>query len=493
MRESEEKFSKAFATSPHAITITRASDGSFIEANSAFNSMMGYSAAEIAGSSTLGLQIWARQEDRKKVIASLRAGQPVVNQEYLFRTKHGEMITGLFSAQTIKLNQGLCLLSSVADISDRKRAEALVEEIKTRDEAILNSIGDAVFACDKDGIILLFNQMAADMTGIPIKEAIGHHYRDTITFIKESNGKPCDDCIAKAIKSHVITKMANHVMLVRQDGSRIPVADSAAPIKDAAGDVMGCVVVFHDVTRERQIDKAKTEFVSLASHQLRTPLSTINWYVEMLLSLDVGQLTTKQRQYSEEVYHASQRMVNLVNSLLNVSRLELGTLAVDPELVDITKIAATCLKDLRPLILKKKLAVTEKYDKKIAKVKADPKLLAMIFENFLSNSVKYTNPGGKIELTITENKEGVRIAVTDNGIGIPQCQQAEICTKLFRADNAKQLDPDGTGLGLYIVREIVNYTGGQIGFTSHEGKGSTFYANLPLAGMTKKSGSKGLV
>jgi signal transduction histidine kinase len=287
--------------------------------------------------------------------------------------------------------------------------------------------------------------------------------------------------------------MANHVLLVRKDGHKIPVADSAAPIRDAVGNTIGCVVVFHDVTRERQIDKAKTEFVSLASHQLRTPLSTINWYVEMLLSLDVGKLTPKQRQYSEEVYHASQRMVNLVNALLNVSRLELGTISVEPKLVNIITIAKTCLKELSPQILKKKLIVKQKYEKSITFVSVDPKLIAIIFQNFLSNSVKYTPNKGKINLTINKEKESLLISVADNGIGIPVSQQANIFEKLFRADSAKKTDPDGSGLGLYIVKEIIHYIGGKIWFKSSTRKGTTFYASLPLSGMSKKTKGKQLL
>jgi PAS domain S-box-containing protein len=187
---------------------------------------------------------------------------------------------------------------NIRDITDRKRAEQsaleAVKEIRAVDESILNSIGDAVFACDEYGKISLFNIMAERMTGISAREAVGSHYNQIVTFIGEGDGKPVNDFITEAIKNDKITKTANHVLLVRKDGRKIPVANSAAPFKNIKGDILGCVVVFHDVTKERQVDKAKTEFVSLASHQLRTPLSAINWYSEMLLSEDVGKLSQKQ-------------------------------------------------------------------------------------------------------------------------------------------------------------------------------------------------------
>ena len=294
-------------------------------------------------------------------------------------------------------------------------------------------------------------------------------------------------------ENNVITKMANHTLLVRNDGSEIPVSDSAAPIKSLNDKIIGCVVVFHDMTKERAIDIAKTEFVSLASHQLRTPLSTINWYCEMLLSEDVGRLKIKQKEYSQEIYHASQRMVALVNALLNVSRLELGTFAADPKPTDIIKVTKTCLNDLHPKILKKKLVVNQKYSKNISSVKIDSKLLTIILQNFLTNSVKYTKNGGKIGVNISREKGILNIAISDTGIGIPKDQQKDIFEKLFRADNAKKLDPDGSGLGLYIVKKIVDYLGGKVWFKSNKGKGTIFYTSLPLKGMTKKEGVKNLI
>ena len=264
LRQSEEKFSKAFQTSPYAITINRMEDGSFVEVNDAFILLTGFSLKETLANSSIGLKLWVNEKDRQQMVEDLRNGKKVVSREYLFRMKNGEIMTGLFSAQVLKLSHGLCLLSSILDITDRKKNEQEIMKSKAKSDAILSSIGDAVFACDKEGNILLFNKMAEELTGISAKDAIGHHYSKIITFIRESDGKPSNDFVYEAIKSNKITKMTNHVLLFRKDKGKIPVADSAAPITDAKGNIIGCVVVFHDVTHERQIDKAKTEFVSLA-------------------------------------------------------------------------------------------------------------------------------------------------------------------------------------------------------------------------------------
>jgi PAS domain S-box-containing protein len=402
-------------------------------------------------------------------------------------------VNNRFFLQTISMSMKDYLRVYSTDITDLKIAQASILELKNRNESILESIGDAVVACNKRGIIQVFNKVAEEMTGITSTIAIGKHYKKVLNFVRDSDGKPSHDFIADVIKNKKMSEMESQVSLLREDGAKIPVADSASPVSDQEGNISGCVVIFRDMTRERKIDKAKTEFVSLASHQLRTPLSTINWYSEILLSEEIGKLNPKQEQYSKEVYHASQRMVALVNSLLNVSRLELGTFAVDPRPMNIAKIAETTIKELQPQITAKNLTIKEKYGKNATLINVDPKLMGMILQNLVSNSVKYTNSGGLITISLVKKDNNLIIQVEDNGIGIPKNQQKEIFGKLFRADNAKIADPDGSGLGLYIVKEIIAYTGGAVWFESTEGQGTKFYASIPLSGMKKKENNKQLI
>ena len=251
--------------------------------------------------------------------------------------------------------------------------------------------------------------------------------------------------------------------------------------------------MFRDVTKERSIDRAKTELVSLASHQMRTPLSAISWYIEFLQSKDYGLLNDKQTEFVEEIFNASKRMTTLVDSLLNVSRLEMGTFSVEPVMSDIIEIAKINTSVLQSQIQLKNLKLTESYDPKIKSFLADPKLLGIIFQNLLSNAVKYTPVGGDVRLKINKGGKLLTITVSDSGVGIPKYQQPKIFTKLFRADNANKIDPTGTGLGLYIIYEIVSHSGGKVWFDSVEGKGSNFYVTYPLTGMTKKAGNKKLI
>lgn len=243
----------------------------------------------------------------------------------------------------------------------------------------------------------------------------------------------------------------------------------------------------------KEVDRAKSEFVSLASHQLRTPPSAIKWFAEMLLGEKAGKITDeRQKKYLQEIAYNNKRMIELVNQLLNVSRVELGTFAIEPRPTDISSVAEEALEELAPQIVKKELNVAKEYDENMPLINTDPALLRIIFQNLISNAAKYTPEKGMIQLTIKKETGNFLIRVADNGCGIPIGQQSKVFTKLFRADNAREIDPDGTGLGLYIVQSIVKEMGGAIRFESEENKGSAFYVVLPLEGLKKREGVKGL-
>lgn len=258
-----------------------------------------------------------------------------------------------------------------------------------------------------------------------------------------------------------------------------------------------------DVTTEKQVDKAKTEFVSLASHQLRTPLTAINWYTELLMSDDNNQLTKEQKSYIDEIYQGSTRMVSLVNALLNVSRLELGNFAVSPEKTNVSSLVNNIIKEEQPSITQKALSFTKRIAPRVS-IPIDQKLFWIVVQNILSNAVKYTPNEGKVFMQAKVIEKGKEfggktmtesswcLTVKDSGYGIPTDQQEKIFSKLFRASNVQQLDTTGTGLGLYIVKAILDQSGGNIWFVSAKGKGTAFYVTIPMTGMKKKTGSKQL-
>ncbi|MFA6414869.1 MAG: ATP-binding protein [Candidatus Paceibacterota bacterium] len=372
----------------------------------------------------------------------------------------------------------------------RERTKSL-EMARAKEEAILLSIGDGLLATDEKGNIIFINKTAEHLLGKKSKDVVGKNFAAVIPLEDEKGVTiPLEKHpVNMVLVAGVTTAALPAVYYKRKDKKRSPLSIMATPvILDRK--VIGTIKVFRDITYEREIDKAKTEFVSLASHQLRTPLSTVNWYAEMLLAGDVGALNEKQQKYLDEVYRSNQRMVELVNALLDVASLELGTFIIDPEPTDICALSENVIDEQRPQIMTRKLQFSFSCAKNISLMQADPKLLRMVIQNILSNAVKYTAEGGTIDLTITlADKKNVLLKLSDTGYGIPKNQQNRIFTKLFRADNVRDKDTDGTGLGLYIVKSIVENSGGNVRFVSSE-KGTTFYVSLPLNGM-KESPTEG--
>lgn len=172
-------------------------------------------------------------------------------------------------------------------------------------------------------------------------------------------------------------------------------------------------------------------------------------------------------------------MITLVNTLLNVSRIELGTFSVEPKPIDLRQITDKIIEGLVPLMEKKQIAVNKRYDLDIPVIFLDPNLISIVVENLLSNAIQYTSESGKISIFIKNQPDTILLEVVDNGCGIPQSQQSRIFAKFFRADNARAKIAGGNGLGLYMSKTIVDRSGGKIWFESEEGKGTKFYVELP--------------
>lgn len=371
-----------------------------------------------------------------------------------------------------------------------ERAKGKIEEearnTKKFEQAVAAAT-DAITIMTPAGMILYANSSWETLTGYARTDAVGKNF---IFLYAEKTPREILAKMWEIVKRG--TPFTSEEMTgKRADGSEYSAQVSVYPILEN-GRVLFYTALAQDITKRKEVDKAKTEFVSLASHQLRTPLSAIRWYSEMLLAKGAGVLSGTQEKYIKEVYDANRRMIELVSALLNVSRIDLGTFAIDPRPADISELSESVLKELEHQITAKRLLIKTNYDPAIPKLNVDAGLMRIVFQNLLSNAVKYTGDGGEIRVILGKENERLLITVSDSGYGIPKAQQSQIFTKLFRADNARELDPSGTGLGLYIVKAIMEKSGGSIRFESEEGKGTTFYGILPLSGSPGRGGTKQL-
>ena len=229
----------------------------------------------------------------------------------------------------------------------------------------------------------------------------------------------------------------------------------------------------------RELDMAKDEFISMASHQLRTPLTAIKGFLSMLLDGDAGEIKIGQYDFIHEAYSGANRMVGLINDLLNVSRMETGRFFIEPEMINVEEAVKEEVHQLSTQASEKGIDLSITKKGKIPLVWADETKLRQVIMNFIDNALHYTQKG-KVTVYMGVEKNHFVFKVIDSGIGIPEYQQKELFQKFFRADNARHFRPDGTGLGLYLAKKVVEDHNGEVLFDSIEGKGSTFGFRFPL-------------
>mgnify|MGYP002078386683 CR=1 FL=1 len=230
----------------------------------------------------------------------------------------------------------------------------------------------------------------------------------------------------------------------------------------------------------RKLDEAKDEFISMASHQLRTPLTSIKGYVDMILEGDAGDITPMQRKFLTEAFVSSERMVHLINDFLNVSRLQTGTFIIDKRPVNLAKIVGQELDSLKISADGRELAFAYKKPANFPTLMLDEGKIRQVIMNFADNALYYSRPGTKITVLLAIEGDEVVLQVKDTGIGVPKKEQARLFTKFYRASNARKQRPDGTGVGLYLAKRVIMEHGGSVIFSSVEGEGSTFGFRLPL-------------
>ncbi|MEJ0053999.1 MAG: PAS domain-containing sensor histidine kinase [bacterium] len=362
---------------------------------------------------------------------------------------------------------------------EKERAQGIAEELEKFKLAV-DGVSEHIVITDPEGIILFANPAAERITGFTRAEILGKKSgsRELWGGLMDTDFYRTLWQTIKVEKKTFSGEIKNH----RKSGEEYDAHTVISPILDDEGGVEFFVAIERDITKEKEVDKAKSEFVSLASHQLRTPLTSINWYSEMLLGDEVAKTARRQDEYLAKIHAGSQRMVVLVDALLDVSRIELGTLQTELKPVSVTGLLGDVIGEQKPQIDAKRITVATDFPKQVPVLETDPSRVRMIFQNLLSNGIKYTPSGGRISISVSlEDSRNVRVVFSDTGYGIPKKDQDKIFTKMFRADNIKTKGEDGTGLGLYIVKSVLTALGGSVRFESEENKGTTFYVTLPLA------------
>lgn len=365
------------------------------------------------------------------------------------------------------------------------RLQEQVEEARRRAsqlETIIESIADGVFLCDKEGRIIDVNKAGLRLIGLSKKEETLLPLVDYLALLRlrHPDGRPIameELALSRALRGETIRgyeEIARHPQTKRD----IYLLVSAAPVRDAEGNVIGAVEVISDITRMREFDKLIDEFISVAAHELKTPVAIMKGYAQALLRA-VEEISPQRRKMLEAINRGADRIDRIVKDLLDISRLHVGRMELARERID--------LSDLVEDVADRMALTTTRHRIRVVKaepivVEGDRARIEQVLINLLDNAIKYSPKGGDIDLTVAVRNHQAVVSVRDYGVGIPKEKQDHIFERFYRAHAGTPYDFGGMGVGLYISREIILRHGGKMWFQSEEGKGSTFYFSLPLPG-----------
>lgn len=341
---------------------------------------------------------------------------------------------------------------------------------------------------DVDGTVFYANKAVEELTGFPLNEVVGKKVGSKELWgglMPKSFYKKLWQTI-KLQKKPFIGEFKNK----RKDGSIFYSRAMIFPVLDDHKEVEFFVEVHSDMTKQKELDDAKTQFISLAGHQLQTPLTVIRWYVESL-SHDPT-LNDEQKSYLLEAEVATLKAIETTDELLYASRIELNTFAIDPVPGDVVKIMHSAVEYFKNEANKKGVYIRESHDE-IPVIKVDPNILGTVYRTLVSNAITYTPPGGSVNISHSlDQAKNVICTVEDTGFGISPRYREQMFTKFFRSEEARLADPRGVGLGLFDAKRLIEEAGGKIWYTSPSESGSpkhpgtTFYVSIPLTGMRKK-------
>ncbi len=367
----------------------------------------------------------------------------------------------------------LALLNILEDV-DENYKKTKRERAKTL--AIIENFVDGMLFFDPEDRLTIINPKAEKLFGIDSEKVVGKKIKELYEIDQFSE---LLEFIEDKEKEENLSQVFREELQIGDNYFEITTTEV-----EEENESWGVLVHVHDVTREKRIERIKSEFVSVAAHQLRTPLSGIKWTLETFLEETVEEkekLTEDEVDLIKKAYDANERMVNLINDLLNVSRIEEGRYIYEPQIVNIFDVIDPIVKNYKEVIEKKDNVEFKlnKVKKNFPAVKVDTEKISIVIQNLLDNAIKYTDKG-EIVLSISmKGEDELKISVQDDGIGIPEEQQERLFNKFFRAGNVVRKDVEGSGLGLFISKNIVEAHGGEMGFESTEGVGSLFYFTLP--------------
>lgn len=484
---SEDRFRNAFDGVPIGMTLSLP-DGKLIRANPALCRMFGYTEAELLERSIQSLTHPDDFDEDRTAMHELIAGRlDVVEMEKRYFRGDGSIVHTHLSISAISGDEThpSLLVAHVQDITDRKRAEQdrdrlfrAEEQARGQMHAVLDSAGELMLLISPDRQIALVNERSRELLGIEPDRLIGRRLDEIHGLLQHVFGG-CDDF--ETLVADLMTddeRQITDVLAQRWPHER-ELELYSTPVRAAAGDYLGRLFVLRDVTQQREVDRMKSEFVSHVSHELRTPLTSIAGFVDLILEGEAGEINESQHKFLSIVSNNANRLVDLINDLLDISRIDAGRIDIIRVPLDLAELVSNASTTLFPQFDARRQQLDFDIPHQLPVVWGDGERVLQILTNLLSNACKYTPEGGQVRISAETRGEHVLVSVTDSGIGMSADELAQLFTRFYRVNNELTQQVGGTGLGLAITRSLVELHGGEITVTSTPREGSTFTFTLP--------------
>jgi len=367
---------------------------------------------------------------------------------------------------------------TLVDITDLKKSEEALRESEQRWATTLASIGDAVIAADTAGNVTFVNSIAEALTGRSALEAHGKPVEEIFHVVNERTREPVENPVAKVLKAGKVVGLANHTVLVRQDGTEVPIDDSGAPIVDQQGHTTGVVLIFRDITERKKAEDLKEEFLGLISHEMKTPLTVMLGGLHTLVHYGVNLDPGDKDELLKDAYLEAEALADIVTNLLELSRWQAGRLSIESSDIDVVSVIQAIVERATAQYKDHRFSVT--MPKRLPSLKADRMRVERALYNLIDNAAKYSDAGSDVAVSVKQADGEILVAVTDHGPGISPENQALLFSQFQRLGQPSGGRAGGTGLGLIVAKRLVEAHGGRIWVESEVGKGSTFFFTLPL-------------
>jgi PAS domain S-box-containing protein len=495
LRRSEERFSNVFNMSPVAITITRAADGRFLDANDALLQMLGYRRDEVVGNLSMEIGFWYTPEERTAMVERIQGQGSVRDFPMRGRTKDGAILDLLISVDQLELNGDSYLFCFLTNITDRKRAEEALRDSEERFRSIVETTEEWIWRIDVEGCVEYANPAVEDILGYSPEELLGTRI---LCLLHEEQRADVEASLSQLVTQK--GTWSNLLMRWRhKDGSDRYTQSSAIPILDESGELIGYRGSDHDITLLKRYEQnleeakhkaeaasqAKSEFLANMSHEIRTPMNGVIGLTSLVLNT---QLSAQQRDYLELMKSSADSLLRLLNDILDFSKMEARKLELDPIEFDVREAVGNTLKTFAASASERQIELTCHVAPTVpAVLVGDPGRLAQIIVNLTGNALKFTRQGEVVVRIAAEPQADnstlstlLHISVADSGIGMTGEQQATVFQAFQQADSSTTRQFGGTGLGLSIVSQLVALMDGSIRVESELGKGTTFHLAVRL-------------